>query len=40
MVHGLETMMSMNVDPNEWDPQLFIHCQVRCWVYFSVDHLH
>jgi hypothetical protein len=40
MVHGSETMMSMNVDPTEWDPQLFIHCQVRCWVYFSVDYLH
>jgi len=39
MVRGSESMVGINVDPNEWDPQLFIHCQVRSWLYFSVDHL-
>jgi len=27
MVRGSESMVGINVDPNEWDPQLFIHCQ-------------
>ena len=34
MVRGSESMMGINVDPNEWDPQLFIHCQARSWLFF------
>ena len=38
VVRGSESMVGINVDPNEWDPQLFIHCQVCSWLLF-VDHL-
>ena len=34
MVHASESMMGTDVDPNEWDPQLFIRCQVRSWLFF------
>lgn len=34
MVRASESMMGIDVDPNEWDPQLFIRCQVRSWLYF------